>query len=287
MNPRRRLPLVPLLLGLLCTVAPRPAAAQSAGDLLRTAMDRYASRMKGIDSYTVVQEMMGMQATAHFTRVEGSDPPVFSSSVSMEGNGVALKPQQRSAAQEADVYGSFPELAERATLKGSEAVDGHASHVIQIDDLSGISVWKRAADNSGFTPQTMVIFLDKAQYVPRRIRVGGQMAVNGQTTAVTMVMDMEDYRDIDGLLYPFHTTMDMQGIENAMSPEDRAKAQQSLDQLQAQMKDMPDAQKQMMEKMMGPQMERLQKMLAGGGMHMEIDVKDVKVNPPAPDGSRP
>ncbi len=272
---------------LLLTAVPAAGRAQSAADIFKTAMDRYTSRMKGIDNYTVVQDMMGVETTTYHTRVEGSSPPQFDTRVLVGGQDLTgMGPQQKQEARDPDMYELYPEFAKRASLHGSESIDGHATWVIDIDDLSGISVWKPASgDQQSFSPKKMTIYLDKDRYVPRRMRIEGEMPMNGKVSEVYMVMNMDDYRDVQGLVYPFRMTMDMQGMENAMSPEERAQAQQSLEQMQQQMKDMPEAQRKMMEKMMGPQMERLQKMLAGGGMQMEVQVKDVKVNTPPPSGS--
>ncbi len=284
---RRRMPFVPALLVLFAAIAPRPADAQSAAQIVQTAIDRYTSRLEGIRSYTVVQDIMGMETTTYYSRVEGSHPPVFDSKVIVAGQDLSkLTPSQEEQARSPNLYEYYPELAKRASLKGSASVDGHDTYVVEVTDLSGIPIWQQSAsEGQGFEPKSMTIYMDKEQYLARRVRIEGNAEMNGKKSDVTMVMDMGDYRDVQGLLYPFHMSMNMHGMENSMTPEERAEAQQSLDQLQKQMKDMPEAQRKMMEKMMGGQMENLKKMLAGGGMQMEVVVKDVKVNTPPPLGS--
>ncbi len=280
----RRTLSVPALVVLLATLAPPAARAQTAAQVFQTAMDRYASRMKGIESYTVVQDMMGFETTTYHSRVEGSDPPIYDTKVVIAGQDLSsLSPAQKEQARSPDMSELYPELAKRASLKGSESVDGHETYVIEIDDLSGISVWQQSGEaGQSFEPKTMTMYLDKDQYVPRRVRIEGSTDMNGKKSDITMVMNAGDYREVEGLLYPFHTTMHMEGMENAMSPEDRAQAQESLDQMEEQMKNMPEAQRKMMEKMMGGQMEKLKQMVGGGGMDMEVSVKDVKVNTPPP-----
>ena len=286
MIPRRSLSASTLLL-LIVVLAPPALRAQSAAQVVQTAMDRYAARMEGVDSYTVVQDIMGIETTTYYTRIEGSDPPSYDSNVVIAGQDMSqLSAPQREQARNPDMYELYPEIAKRAALKGSESVGGHDTYAIEVKDLSGIPVWQQSGQQGqSFAPKSMTMYLDKEQYVPRRVVFEGTADMNGKKSDVTMVMEAEDYRDVKGLLYPFHMTMDMRGMENSMTPEERAEARASLDQMQAQMKNMPEAQRKMMEKMMGGQMENLKKMLAGGGMQMEVHVKDVKVNTPPPAGS--
>ena len=68
--------------------------------------------------------------------------------------------------------------------------------------------------------------------------------------------------------------MNMQGMENQISEEER----QELEQVRAQMEAVPAAQRKMMERMMGDKLEQLGSMLGGEGFELEMNVTDVKVN---------
>jgi hypothetical protein len=72
--------------------------------------------------------------------------------------------------------------------------------------------------------------------------------------------------------------MERGDMDDSVSPEDREKARQGMKDLEKQMAEMPEAQRKMMEGMLKPQIERLQKMLAGDKIEFVITVEEVKVN---------
>jgi hypothetical protein len=48
--------------------------------------------------------------------------------------------------------------------------------------------------------------------------------------------------------------------------------------MEAQLAAMPEAQRKMMEKMMGPKIEMMKQMASGGAMEVVTDTTDIKVN---------
>jgi len=76
----------------------------------------------------------------------------------------------------------------------------------------------------------------------------------------------------------------MEGMMDA-ADLDEAEVRAQLDQMRAQLENIPQAQRAMVEGMLGAQIERLEKMLEGdGSMEMTITVKDIKVNQGPPGG---
>jgi len=99
-----------------------------------------------------------------------------------------------------------------------------------------------------------------------------------------MEMSLEDYREAEGYLHPFVTRTVMEGMMEA-ADLDEAEIRAQLDQMRAQLENIPQAQRAMVEGMLGAQIERLEKMLEGdGAMEMTITVKDIKVNQGPPGG---
>jgi hypothetical protein len=75
---------------------------------------------------------------------------------------------------------------------------------------------------------------------------------------------------------PYRTVVEIEGLEELMTPETRAQ----LEEMQRQLDALPPDQREMMLTMMGPQMEMLREMMSGGGdaMTVVVTIKDVFIN---------
>lgn len=258
--------------------APAPAPAQSGSELLQQALERYEAQTEGIESYTVVHQMMGMEQTQRYVRTEVDGHPVFVPEGSAEG-----------ATGEMNPWAMFPKLAERASVQGTETVDGVESHVLRIDDVEGLGLGgaiSQSGQMGGFTPETMTLYLGTEDYLVRRMMLEGQAQTQMGTQDVTFVANLRDYRQVEGMYHPFRMEMSIQGLSSGMSDEEKQKARQQLEQLEEQMQSMPEQQRAQMEKILKPQMEKLRKMLDSGRMEFSMTVQEVRVNtPPSGEGS--
>lgn len=274
-----------LFLAPLVTLIPATAEAQSAGEILQTALERYEARMEGIDDYSVTQEVMGMSTTTHFEKQTVDGHPVFRvTSSSVQGMGME---ETGSIDDEAvtNPYRFLPEVTDRATLDGSETVDGLDTWAVSIDDFSGLDFGAPTSNEGDFRPTRGVFYLDKDDYLLRQMRVEGEMERDGEAAPVTMVARMSDYREVEGLLHPFRIDMRIEGITAAVSEEERAEIEQQMEQLQQQLESMPESQREMAEGMMGPQLEQMREMLSSGAMEMTLEVTELRVNEGPPGGS--
>ena len=90
-----------------------------------------------------------------------------------------------------------------------------------------------------------------------------------------MRTDLLDYRDVEGLLIPHHTIIQIEGLEAMINPEMQAQ----FEEMERRLAEVPPEQRQMMERMMGAQMEQIRQMMSGGGgTTVEVTVIDVRVN---------
>jgi hypothetical protein len=261
-----RIGLPSLFLALILAPA---AAAQSAANVLETAMARFEDRMSGIDNYTVVMDVMGAEVTNYFEKemVDGRPTFVFRSQGGSEQEGAGV------------YYNGFMQVADRATLEGTESVDGHDCNIVAVDDFSGIDFDPDTPDeDEDFKPTNGKFFLDTGDYLIRRLEMHGEFRNDGDWHPTTMQIDFKDYRDVDGMLYPFLLEMSVAGINNAMSDEEMQQARESLDEMKRQMAEMPEGQRAMMERMMKPRMEQLEQMLNSGNIQVTTRVKELKVN---------
>ena len=243
-------------------------------EILERAMAAYIARMEGIDNYTIVQSVMGVESVTYFERemVDGK-PPYRSRVVSVGGQMVP-----GASGDWEDPVRMMSQVMERATLRGTEAVDGHRVYAVVIEDLSDIEGFGGgSSDLEDARFERMVMYLDVDSYVVRRVEMEGTAVADGVTREVSITTVMEDYRNVQGMLHPFRVTMNMGAATSGISEAEIAEARVAMAQLEAQMAEMPAAQRQMMERMIRPQMERLQGILSGDGQFV-VETKEIRVN---------
>lgn len=260
-----------------------PASAQSAKQVLESAAQRYEQRMQGIENYTLVQDVMGMETTLYFEKVMVDGRPVFQiRSGRVAGHAIPVDDD----AGMNDPYRHFPEFTERAKYGGAQVVGGKRTHSIIVDDFTGLDFNPSPVGDQqhGFAPRRMTMYLDVEDELLRRMEIEGDVTVGGNTAPVTTSIDFEDYRTTDGLLHYWKSTMLSEGLAEAsgMSPEERANARKQLAEMEKQMESMPAAQRQMMERMMGGQLERLREMVETGNLEVVTQVTGIRVNQGAP-----
>ena len=245
-----------------------PAPAQSAREVLETAVERQQKRLAGIETVTIVQEVMGYEVTNELEKRMVDGRPILV----LKGTG-----------EESDDFGidysEFMEAADYAKLAGTETIDGVSCHVVRVDDMSQLA-WdpEMGEGDADFTPKTATLYMDRDDYLVRKMVVEGEGHRDGRTIPVTMTMMLSDYREVDGWIHPFLTEMTITGMAGGMSEEDMAKARESLEEMKKQMEEMSPEQREMMEKMMKGQMERLEEMVNSGEMNMTVKVKELRVN---------
>jgi len=269
--------LLPLFLA--AVVIPAALSGQDAADLMRRALDAQVERLAGIENVTIVQDVMGMETTMYMEKREVDGIPIlFPVSVTVAGMTNSIPPEMA----EADWANPFQEeWVDRTRLVGEEEVEGHPTYILSIEDFSGLEIptVPGASESAGDLHPTSVRFwMDKDNYVTRRVTMDLEgTAADGSPKQAHMELSLEDYRSVDGYLHPFVTRSRAEGVMEAsdMDP-DEVRAQ--LQQLRAQLDNMPDAQRAMMEGMLGSQIERMEAMLEEGAMEVTITVKDVKVN---------
>lgn len=264
---------------LLALVVPGSLAGQSAGEIMRRALDAQVERLAGIENVTITQEVMGMETSMYMEKREADGIPfLFPVSVTVGGMTNAI-PEDMAQSDWSNPFQD--EWVERARLVGEESVDGHQAHVLAIEDFSGLEMPSvpGAGESAGDLHPTSVRFwLDKDNYVTRKVVMDMEgTGPDGAPSQVHMEMFLEDYREVDGYLHPFVTRTITQGMMEAMDM-DPEEVRAQLAQLRAQLDNVPDAQRAMVEGMLGSQIERLEGMLEGGSMEVTITVREIKVN---------
>lgn len=279
--PRRPRPAVTppttgVLLGAAATllVTAAPAGAQSAQEILETALDRYEARAEGIERYTVVQDAMGFETTVTFERAE------------VDGRTVFLPAGQAGEGPDAGGLAAlqrlYPEMAEKATVAGETDIEGETCWILVVDDPVGMDLdlpMGEAGGEGEFVPESLSLAIDQGEYVVRRMEVEGEVRSEGEARPTKVRVELSDYRDVEGMLHPFRTRILVEGAVPGMSDEELAEARAGLEEMERQLEEMDESQRAMVERMMGPRMERLREMLAEGTMELEVVTKEVRVEP--------
>ena len=247
-----------------------PSSAQSPKEIFDRMLAEYERQIAGVDNYTVVQEMMGMQAVMYFEKEIVDGRPMMRLKQSSVG-GVTSASDEEDSLNE--LYAMMPELVDHATYGGRDRVDGHAVHVVNVTNLQDLE-FSRSMGDEDFTPTDGTFYVDAEQWIPRRMRFAGEMHTEEGPRTVTSVIDLLDYREVGGMLHPYRTTIQVEGLGEAIDPEMRAQ----YEEMKQQLADLPESQRAMAERMMKGQMEQIEKMMAGGAMTVETIVSDVRVN---------
>jgi hypothetical protein len=260
-------------------LGPGVVAGQSAGEIMRRALDAQVERLAGVENVTITQEVMGMETTMYMEKREADGIPfLFPVSVTMAGMTNAI-PEEMAQSDWSNPFQD--EWVERARLVGEESVDGHQAYVLAIEDFSGLEMPSVPGASEGFGdlhPTSVRFWLGKDNYVTRKVVMDMEgTGPDGAPSQVHMEMFLEDYREVDGYLHPFVTRTVTQGMMEAMDM-DPEEVRAQLAQLRAQLDNVPDAQRAMLEGMLGSQIERLEGMLEGGTMEVTITVREIKVN---------
>lgn len=261
----------------LLALAPVIVAAQSVEDVVEQMYEAYERQAASIDNYSLSQSMMGFETVSYFEKETVDGRPVFRlRNASAGGLSPSLGDEN---VGHGDVYLFGPELVEHGRYEGREQIEGREVHVLAIDDLSELDIAQpEAPEDMEFQARSGRLYIDTEMMVPRRMEfTGDAMTPNGEQE-LTMRMDMMDIRDVQGLLIPHRTVMNVQGLEAMIDPEMQAQLEEMEEQLAA----LPPDQREMMERMLGPQMEQIRQMMSGAasgeGLTTEITVTDVRVN---------
>lgn len=276
-----------VLLGVFVASGPGALGAQSAQEIMEDAWEAYTERMADVQDYTVTHSVMGMSSTIHFVRSEVDGRVVFLPDMSqMQPAGPAEGTGQPAPAQFDGQYFMRPEIAERMTVEGRESVDGNECWIVALNDFEGIELGGLSGAQSDFEPESMRMFMDADEYIPRRIDMAGSIAGPDGPRPMSTSALMTDYRDIEGLLYPFRVEISSEGLGGAMgarmggqTPEQQAQMQEAMARMRAELEKLPPEQRAMAERMMEAQMGGgMEAMLEEAMSDMVVETTEVKVN---------
>lgn len=254
-------------------LAPTAATAQNGAEILNISLARWEARMQGVENYTMVARIAGVETTSYYER-EMVDGRLTFQLRDVWATGVELPADAISEWEDPDPYAGFAEMADRARYEGTEIVDGHNTHVLAFDDLTGMPGMDAAPGQTDIDLRSGLIYIDADGYVIRRMVMEGVANHAGQPQEVTMEVLTEDYREVQGVDFPFRTVVRMTGFAPPGPAMDADEIESMIAMVEAQMAMLPPEDRGMMEAMV----EQSRRMLAGEPMEMTTEVVDLRVN---------
>jgi hypothetical protein len=180
-------------------------------------------------------------------------------------------------------------IAERARLVGRETIDGRDAFHLRVEDLSGIEFDQPDGDGQ-YTLNAMSLWIDAREYVTLQFNIEGVIESDGKQMPMVLEKRDQDYRQVGPMYEPHRQVMRISGMQHALDPKqqqelERARAQ--MEQVKAQLAEMPEAQRRMVEGRMKSSMEMLERMTGGDGSMFEtvIEIVEIRINegPPTPE----
>jgi len=268
------------LLFVLLLIGTGPAAGQSVHAVVDAMKARYQQEMETVDTYIIETD----QYTSYHRKTMQDGEPVYETATRWGGEGSGFFSGMGNASSLQPSRSQLDTLAQVATYEGTETVDGRRCHVLRVDDLSALSSPPMTGMDAETVDQgSMRMCVDAERPVPLRMDMEVTTTQNGETQTLRPQVVFSDYRTTDGLTLPWRMAITVENVNASISPEEREQARQRLEELEARMKELPEAQRQMMEGMMESQMDQLRSMLDDGSIQFAVEVRSVQVNTPLPD----
>jgi len=181
------------------------------------------------------------------------------------------------AAAAPEMQNQLERFAAEAKLVGTEKIGGRKAFHLRADGLNQV----QEADGQKFVTDVMNLWVDSDEYVPRKMEFSGTLTSGKETRPFSMEKEDSDYRRVaDSQMYEsYQQVMRMGGVMDKAQEAEMRKAKKEMAKLEKQLAEMPASQRQMMEKMMGGQLDMVRKMAEGGGFEVETNIKEIKVLP--------
>jgi outer membrane lipoprotein-sorting protein len=240
------------------------SSAQNSADAVFDRMiAAFEENVQGVNDYTVVSDAF----TSYHRRVPHSGGSKFEAATTSTLGGMGLG--NMTTRFSTDNPRAMKELyGQASTLIGQDSFDGASVHVLRVD--------ASAFPGDEADMEEMKLYVDSANWMLLGMRVMSRKS--GGEGLTEIVMHFEDYRDDDGLLFPYRTRVVMPNPDVDIDDEQVERAREALAQIQERMASMPAAQRTAMETMMASQIERMEKLAAGGDLETIYQVTELRVN---------
>jgi hypothetical protein len=241
---------------------------KKAEEILEDLRENYEASIKGIEDFVVVAE----QHTTYYKKAWDNDRPYFKTKSKLK------KEKTGSATNSWSIYSpeKFSEIVNNASYYGMVNIEGHTVHVIHIDNPE---LMMDEFDDSGYVEdiKDFRLYIDPGDWVIRKVEFNVLIKSDDGVQREGEVQVIEnDFRNIEGMMIPYKTEIIYTGL--ALTDEQRREAEEGLVEMEKELENMPDVQRQTLEQMMGSKIELYRKMIEEDQMVYVNVVKEVKVN---------
>ena len=262
------------------------AGAMTADKVIENWIASYEKEMKDVEDFTIVSESPSQRNINYHKRVVISGRTVYKTRSETEVMGIKFVSiydgvyqwwvEDGKPKKEKMDYSPYQTVKNLKTAQvkyaGTEKIDGHKTHILDIKDLN------KMMGAEGMQKVSGKLWVDARDWVIRKMEMDMEIEdEKGEKRPVKATIKMEDFRKVNGMLMPYRTVMTVP-MPTELTPEEEQEMRKGLEEAQKALAEMSPEERAMMEKIMGPQIEMMQKMLAGGGIEIVTVVKDVKVN---------
>lgn len=171
--------------------------------------------------------------------------------------------QEQAAEQEAQ-RDPLAAAADATRIVGHETFNNRPAIHLVAEDLN----YSQPADDPQFVLNTLHLWVDAEHYVPLKMQMEG-VASDGRE----MRIEREDmgYQTVPGcgaMYEPHRSVMRMSGVLTPAEQAQMVEAKEKLEEFETQMASLPDSQREMIMRQMGPQMEMFRNMASGQGIEV-------------------
>jgi hypothetical protein len=171
------------------------------------------------------------------------------------------------------------ELIRGAESITEESIDGKDMYKIFVNDselLKSLDQGEMEMQDMEIVFDAATIWIEKSSMNVRKLFM--EQTVEGDKN-MNVEMSLDDYQVFSGYPVPMSMTMKIGGMSSQFSSEEIAEAREAMKEMEKQLSQMPEAQREAIERQIKPQIEQFERMLESDeGMTMNIAVTDVKVN---------
>ena len=140
---------------------------------------------------------------------------------------------------------------------------------------------REETEDGSMTINELHVWIDEDAFVRTKTRYVGVMETDGESQDFFIEQEFSDYRNPPGtvLFEPYRQTLRMGGVLTDAQRAELAEAESQLADYEKQLAAMPESERKMMERMVGPQIEQMRSMVNGGAVQFELITTEIIVNP--------
>ncbi len=229
----------------------------------------YEESIKNIEDFIVETDTY----TIYYKKVYQDGRPYFKSKMDSEEYDIS------SATSISDNELFTPEmydiLKEVAVYEGVTYLNGYKTYLISTGKVEGLFPEEDDLDGEIHSAN---FYIDTDKWVVRKIEFEIEDEVDGDLRRFNPVILMDDYRDIEGMMVPFKTTMIIDGLSSQMTEQELEEAREGFRELEENLEQMSPEEREMMMRMIGPQIEEYKKILETDRLETSVIIKEVRVN---------